>query len=68
MKLAEPSVSMQSLLLAFWRVITEPDAGRLPLLLDTVSVAALLVTLPAELLIATVNCVPLSELVLAGVA
>jgi hypothetical protein len=33
----------------------------------TVSVAALLVALPAELLTTTVNCVPLSELVVAGV-
>ena len=33
----------------------------------TVSVAALLVALPAELLTATVNCAPLSELVVAGV-
>jgi len=33
----------------------------------TVRVAALLVTLPAVLLITTVNCVPLSELVVAGV-
>src|SRR5258708_34845506 len=33
----------------------------------TVSVAALLVTLPAELLTVTVNCAPLSELVVAGV-
>jgi len=33
----------------------------------TVSVAALLVTLPVELLTVTVNCVPLSELVVAGV-
>jgi hypothetical protein len=33
----------------------------------TVSVAALLVTLPAELLTAAVNCAPLSELVVAGV-
>jgi len=33
----------------------------------TVSVAALLVTLPAELLTTTVNCAPLSELVVAGV-
>jgi hypothetical protein len=32
-----------------------------------VSVAALLVTLPAELLTITVNCAPLSELVVAGV-
>src|SRR5260370_9070429 len=32
-----------------------------------VSVAALLVTLPAMLLTATVNCAPLSELVVAGV-
>src|SRR5579859_5092807 len=32
----------------------------------TVSVAALLVTLPALLLTATVNCAPLSELVVAG--
>jgi hypothetical protein len=33
----------------------------------TVSVAALLATLPAELLTTTVNCTPLSELVVAGV-
>ena len=33
----------------------------------TVRVAALLVTLPAELLTITVNCAPLSELVVAGV-
>jgi hypothetical protein len=33
----------------------------------TVRVAALLVTLPAELLTAAVNCAPLSELVVAGV-
>ena len=33
----------------------------------TVSVAALLVRLPAELLITTVNCDPLSEAVVAGV-
>ena len=33
----------------------------------TVSVAALLVTLPAELLTTTVNCAPLSEVVSAGV-
>jgi hypothetical protein len=33
----------------------------------TVSVAPLLVTLPAELLTVTVNCAPLSELVVAGV-
>jgi hypothetical protein len=33
----------------------------------TVSAAALLVTLPAVLLTATVNCAPLSELVVAGV-
>ncbi len=33
----------------------------------TVRVAALLVTLPAVLLTATVNCAPLSELVVAGV-
>ncbi len=35
--------------------------------LVTVSVAALLVTLPAALLTSTVNCAPLSELVVAGV-
>ena len=34
----------------------------------TVRVAALLVTLPAELLTTTVNCAPLSELVVTGVA
>jgi hypothetical protein len=33
----------------------------------TVSVAALLVTLPAVLLTTTVNCAALSELVVAGV-
>jgi hypothetical protein len=33
----------------------------------TVSVAALLVALPATLLTTTVNCAPLSELVVAGV-
>jgi hypothetical protein len=33
----------------------------------TVSVAALLVTLPVELLTTTVNCAPLSELAVAGV-
>jgi hypothetical protein len=33
----------------------------------TVSVAALLVTLPAELLTTTVNCAPLSELLVGGV-
>jgi hypothetical protein len=33
----------------------------------TVSVAVLLVTLPAELLIATVNALPLSEIAVAGV-
>jgi hypothetical protein len=33
----------------------------------TVSVAALLVTLPTVLLTTTVNCAPLSELVVAGV-
>jgi hypothetical protein len=33
----------------------------------TVRVAALLVTLPAVLLTTTVNCAPLSELVVAGV-
>jgi hypothetical protein len=33
----------------------------------TVSVAALLVTVPAVLLTTTVNCPPLSELVVAGV-
>ena len=33
----------------------------------TVKVAAPLVTLPAALLIVTANCVPLSELVVAGV-
>ncbi len=33
----------------------------------TVRVAALLVTLPAVLLACTVNCAPLSELVVAGV-
>ena len=33
----------------------------------TVSVAALLVTLPAELLTITVNCAPLSEVAVAGV-
>jgi hypothetical protein len=33
----------------------------------TVSVAALLVTLPTVLLTITVNCAPLSELVVAGV-
>jgi hypothetical protein len=33
----------------------------------TVRVTALLVTVPAVLLITTVNCVPLSELVVAGV-
>jgi len=33
----------------------------------TVRVAALLVTLPAELLTSTVNCSPLSVLVVAGV-
>jgi hypothetical protein len=33
----------------------------------TVSAAALLVTLPAVLLTTTVNCAPLSELVVAGV-
>ncbi len=33
----------------------------------TVRVAELLVTLPAVLLITTVNCAPLSELVVAGV-
>ena len=34
----------------------------------TVRVATLLVTLPAELLIATLNCDPLSEVVVDGVA
>ena len=33
----------------------------------TVRMAALLVTLPAELLTTTVNCPPLSELLVAGV-
>ena len=33
----------------------------------TVRVATLLVTLPAELLTTTVNCAPVSELVVAGV-
>ena len=33
----------------------------------TVSVAALLVTVPAELLTTTVNCAPLAEVVSAGV-
>ena len=33
----------------------------------TVRMAALLVTLPAELLTTTVNCSPLSELLVAGV-
>jgi hypothetical protein len=33
----------------------------------TVSVAALLVALPAVLVTTTVNCAPLSELVVAGV-
>jgi hypothetical protein len=33
----------------------------------TVNVAALLVTVPAQLLIATVNCSPLAELASAGV-
>ena len=33
----------------------------------TVNVAALLVALPAELLTTTVNCVPLAEVVSAGV-
>jgi hypothetical protein len=33
----------------------------------TVRVAALLATLPAELLTTTVNCAPLSELAVAGV-
>ncbi len=33
----------------------------------TVSVAALLVTVPAVLLTTTVNCAPLSELLVAGV-
>ena len=34
----------------------------------TVSIAALLVALPAALLTTTVNCAPLSELVVAAVA
>jgi hypothetical protein len=42
----------------------ENDAGVVAL---TVSVAALLVTLPAVLLTITVNCAALSELVVAGV-
>jgi hypothetical protein len=46
------------------------EVGEMPRPADaefTVSVAALLVTLPAELLTVTVSCDPLSELVVAGV-
>jgi len=45
--------------------VIETVGGVVPEL--TVSVAALLVALPAVLLTTTVNCVPLSELVVAGV-
>jgi len=42
-------------------------AGATSVVVPTLSVAALLVTLPCELLTATVNCVPLSDVVVAGV-
>jgi hypothetical protein len=48
--------------LAGWAVIEGATGAAL-----TVRVAALLVTLPAALLTTTVNCAPLSELVVAGV-
>jgi hypothetical protein len=48
--------------LAGWVVIVGATAAAF-----TMSVAALLVTLPAELLTTTVNWVPLSKLVVAGV-
>ena len=48
--------------LAGWAVIEGPAVAAL-----TVSVAALLVALPAVLLITTVNCAPLSAPVVAGV-
>ena len=48
--------------LAGWVVIEGATGAAL-----TTRVAALLVTLPAVLLIATVNCAPLSELAVAGV-
>lgn len=66
-KPVELPVSTHSLLFAFCNVTMEPAPGRPPPLLDTLSVAALLVILPAALLIATANCAPLSELVVAGV-
>ncbi len=48
--------------LAGWVVIEGATAAAF-----TVRVAALLVTLPAVLLTSTVNCAPLSELVVTGV-
>ena len=48
--------------LAGWAVIEGATAAAF-----TVRVAALLVTLPALLLTSTVNCAPLSELVVVGV-
>jgi len=48
--------------LAGWPVIEGATGAAL-----TVSVAGLLVTLPAVLLIDAVNCAPLSELIEAGV-
>ena len=57
---------------AVWPVVTVWFAGCVVIegataAAFTVRVAALLVTLPAELLTATVSCAPLSELVVAGV-
>jgi len=57
---------------AVWPTVTSWLAGCVvieggPAAPVTVSVAALLVTLPAELLTITVNCDPLSDVAVAGV-
>jgi hypothetical protein len=54
-----PSVTVR---LAGWLVIVGATGAAF-----TVSVAALLVALPAELLTTTVNCAPLSAVVVGGV-
>jgi hypothetical protein len=61
-----------TLKLAVWPVVTVWLAGCVVIVgatadVLTVSVAAVLVMLPVVLLTTTVNCAPLSELVVAGV-
>src|SRR5207244_97535 len=61
---APPGASFVPILSRLGAVQTATDAG---FVAPTVSVAALLVAFPAVLLTMTVNCAPLSPLVVAGV-